>query len=186
MSVTPIDHINRFHQSALDQWMGFGQLVADQFEQLARLQIAAGFESTRRVLEAGHALAEVRTAEGLLQWQGAHVHPGIEYATEVSREHFDALLASRDVIAEALRQSAANGTHQIQAGLERLAETAPAGFEAFFDALRGSFQAHLNAMEHAERLGEQVDKLTGASALVSQIAAAQTAATRAPARRKVA
>lgn len=179
MAAMNFEQFGRAQAAAMDSMLAVSRDLAGQVEKVAMLQ----FEAGRQALEAAQALAAVRDAEGFAAWQARTLQSGVEQVSDNARQQYAVLVEMRNVLAEAVRQSAAESTQQVQAGIERLVSEAPEGLTPFFAALRDGFNTQLAAMENFGRLGAQVDALTGASQLIAQAAEAAPRK-RAPARRK--
>ncbi|WP_346285640.1 phasin family protein [Zoogloea sp.] len=181
MAAMTFEQFGRAQAAAMDSMLAFSRDLAGQVEKVALLQ----FEAGRQALESVQALAEVRDAESLAAWQATALQSGVELASDNVRQQYAVLVEMRNLLAEAVRQSAAETTQQVQAGIERLVREAPEGFAPFFAALRDGFNTQLAAMENFGRIGAQVDALTGTSQLIAQ-AAEPAPRKRAPVRRKAA
>lgn len=179
MAGMTFEQLGRAQAAAMDNMLAFSRDLAGQMEKVALLQ----FEAGKQALESAQALAAVRDAEGFAAWQAGALQSGVELASDNVRQQYAVLVEMRNLLAEAVRQSAAETTQQLQAGIDRLVREAPEGFAPFFAAVRDGFNTQLAAMENFGRLGAQVDALTGTSQLIAQ-AAEPAPRKRAPARRK--
>lgn len=166
MTANNFEQFGRAQAAAMDSMLAVSRDLAGQMEKVALLQ----FEAGRQALESFQALASVKDAEGLAAWQTRVLQAGVEHATDNVRQQYAVLVEMRNLLAEAVRQSAAETTQQLQAGIERLVREAPEGYAPFFAALRDGFNTQLATMENFGRLGAQVDALTGTSQLIAQVA----------------
>ena len=157
MAVVGVAQFGPFQEAVLENLTVLGQSLAGQVEKFTRLQLDSGLESTREALTASQALLEVKDAEGLAKWQEAHIQPNLDRASENARQQYEVLVETRGILADALKQSTAEATRQIQSGIDDIAGQAPEGFEFIFDAIRKGLDAQLAALENVTKVSDQIE-----------------------------
>ena len=92
-------------------------------------------------------LLAVKDPEGLASWQATYLQPNFDRAADTARQRYAVLMETREILADAVKQSTADATRQIQGNLDRLAEGAPEGFAPLFQAIRKGLGTHNAAFE---------------------------------------
>ncbi len=187
MSAKGFAQFGLFQDVTLDSLIELSQSLAAQVEKITRLQFDAGLESSREAMAATQALLEVKDAEGLSKWQETYFQPNLDRATDSARQQYALLIETRDIVADALKQSTTDATRKIQENIDRIAEGAPEGFAPLFDAIRKSLETQVSALDTMGKVADQLGEIASANLQVFQGAAAAPAAkSRAATRRKAA
>lgn len=156
MTVVSIARFAPLQGAELDKFIELAQGLADQAEKLVRLQLESNLEFARDALAGSASLLEVRDVAGLADWQARFFQPQLQRSSESAREQYEVLLEAGQLFAEAFRNSASTVTGQVRHNIDRLAEGAPAGFDAWFDVLRSGVEAQVAAFENLGKVGEQI------------------------------
>jgi hypothetical protein len=156
MTVVSIARFAPLQGAELDKFIELAQGLADQAEKLVRLQLESSLEFTREVLAGSAGFFEVRDVAGLADWQARFFQPQLQRSSETARQQYEVLLEAGQLFAEAFRNTAATASGQVRHNIDRLAEGAPTGFEAWFDVLRGGVEAQVAAFENFGKIGEQI------------------------------
>ena len=152
-----------FQGAAINSLLDLGQSLAAQAEKIARLQFEAGLESSRDAMAVTQALLEVKDADGLAKWQETFLQPNLDRASESVSQQYEVLLETRGILAEAVKQSTAEATRQIQENIDRIAKGAPEGFAPVFDAIRKSLDTQVATLETMGKFTDQFGDLANAN-----------------------
>lgn len=156
MTVVSIARFAPLQGAELDKFIELAQGLADQAEKLVRLQLESNLEFARDALASSANWLEIRDLAGLLEWQTRFFQPQLQRSSDGAQRQYEILLEAGQLFAEALRDTAATATGQTRHNIDRLAEGAPAGFDAWFDVLRSGFEAQVAAFENFGKVGEQI------------------------------
>lgn len=156
MTVVSIARFAPLQGAELDKFIELAQGLADQAEKLVRLQLENNLELTREALAGSAGFFGIRDVAGLADWQARFFQPQLQRSTDSARQQYEVLLEAGQLFAEAFRNTAATATGQVRHNIDRVAEGAPAGFDAWFDVLRSGFEAQVAAFENFGKLGEQI------------------------------
>ncbi len=141
-----------FRDATLDSLIELGQSIATQVEKITRLQVEAGMQSSREALAATQALLSVKDPAALSVWQATYVQPNFDRAAEAARQQYAVLVETRDILADAVKQSTTDATRQIRENIERIAEGAPEGFAPLFEAIRKSLDSQVAAFDSISKV----------------------------------
>ncbi|RTL43616.1 MAG: hypothetical protein EKK49_00090 [Rhodocyclaceae bacterium] len=156
MTVVSIARFAPLQGAELDKFIELAQGLADQAEKLLRLQLESNLGFARDALAGSAGFLEVRDVAGLADWQARFFQPQLQRSSETARQQYEVLLEAGQLFAEAFRNTAATASGQVRHNIDRLAEGAPTGFDAWFDVLRGGFEAQMAAFENFGKIGEQI------------------------------
>ena len=152
-----------FQGAAMNSLLDLGQSLAAQAEKITRLQFEAGIESSRDAMAVTQALLEVKDADGLAKWQETFLQPNLDRASESVSQQYEVLLETRGILADAVKQSTAEATRQIQENIDRIAKGAPEGFAPVFDAIRKSLDTQVATLETMGKFTDQFGDLANAN-----------------------
>lgn len=152
-----------FQGAAMNSLLDLGQSLAAQAEKITRLQFEAGLESSRDAMAVTQALLEVKDADGLAKWQETFFQPNLDRAAESVSQQYEVLLETRSILADAVKQSTAEATRQIQENIDRIAKGAPEGFAPVFDAIRKSLETQVATLETMGKFTDQFGDLASAN-----------------------
>ena len=173
-------------EATMDSLIQLGQSLAAQVEKVSRLQLDAGLASSRDAMAATQALFEVKDADGLAKWQADYLQPNFDRAADSARQQYAVLMETREILADAVKQSTADATRQIQGNLDRLAEGAPEGFAPLFQAIRKGLDTHNAAFESFTKVADQLGGIAEANLQAIKEAAVPAPKARSAAKSKVA
>lgn len=156
MTVVSIARFAPLQGAELDKFIALTQGLADQAEKLVRLQLENNLEMAREALAGSAGFFEIRDVAGLADWQSRFFQPQLQRSSDSARQQYEVLLEAGQLFAEAFRNSASMATGQVRYNIDRLAEGAPVGFDAWFDILRNGFEAQMAAFENFGKVGEQL------------------------------
>ena len=166
MTVVSIARFAPLQGAELDKFIALAQGLADQAEKLVRLQLESNLELAREALAGSASLFEIRDVTGLADWQARFFQPQLQRSSDSARQQYEVLLEAGQLFADAFRESAATATSQARNNIDRLAESTPTGFDAWFDVLRSGFEAQVAAFENFGKVGAQLKDV----ALAAQVA----------------
>lgn len=175
-----------FQDATLDNLIELGQTLAAQVEKITRLQVDTGLESSREAIAATQALLAVKDPEGLASWQATYLQPNFDRAADTARQQYAVLMETREILADAVKQSTADATRQIQGNLDRLAEGAPEGFAPLFQAIRKGLDTQNAAFESFTKVADQLGDIAEANLLAIEEVAVPAPKARSAAKRKAA
>ena len=175
-----------FQDATLENLIELGQTLATQVEKMTRLQVETGLESSREAMTAAQALMAVKDPEGLSSWQATYLQPNFDRAADSARQQYAVLMETREILADAVKQSTADATRQIQDNLDRLAEGAPEGFAPLFQAIRKGLDTHNAAFESFTKVADQLGGIAEANLQAIKEAAVPAPKARSAAKSKVA
>ncbi len=174
-----------FQDATLDSLIELGQALAAQVEKITRLQVDTGLASSREAMAASQALLEVKDPEGLASWQATYLQPNFDRAADSARQQYAVLMETREILADAVKQSTADATRQIQDNLDRIAEGAPESFAPLFQAIRQGLETQNAALDSFSKVADQFGEIAEANLLALKDVAAPAPKARA-AKRKTA
>ncbi|WP_374244410.1 phasin family protein [Zoogloea sp.] len=160
-----------FQDATLENLIELGQSLASQVEKITRLQVEAGLASSREAMTAAQALMAVKDPEGLSSWQATYLQPNFDRAADSARQQYAVLMETREILADAVKQSTADATRQIQDNLDRLAEGAPEGFAPLFQAIRKGLDTQNAAFESFSKVADRIGDIAEANLLALKDAA---------------
>lgn len=163
MAAMNFEHWGTYQRAAIDGGFALFGTLTTQVEKMTRLQLEAGSEAASEALAAVQALVEVKDAAGFGDWQATYGQPNLDRAVEVARKQYELMVESRDLLLEAFKEASADMSSQVQTDIDRLAEQAPEGFGALFDAIRSGLAAQTAALESVSRVGDQIKGIAEAN-----------------------
>lgn len=186
MAIAGFKELGPFQQAALDSLFGLSQNLTNQVEKFTRLNLEMGVQSTRESLTAVQALLEVKDAEALGKWHETYFQPGLDRASEGARKHYEVLLETRSLLADAIKQSAVDATKLVHSTLDEASEGAPEGFEAVFEAIRTGLNAQLAALDSVSKVSEHISEIAEANVFALKTVTEPVVKARSAAKRKAA
>jgi phasin family protein len=162
MSFNPLETLNEFNKSALEQWIKFSQTSIENAERIANLNINTAKESLEEQVKHFQALPCIKDTQGWAAWRQKAAESQLDAFFGYARKVYETTSATQGEITKAVEESIQSGQKNLNAWVDNNTKSAPAGSDVAINALKNGIAATNAALDSINKASRQAAEATEA------------------------
>ena len=162
----------------VEQAAKFAALAIDNTEKLVKLNINAAKAAFAHGVEGASAVASVKDVKEFMALPSKYAESGVQYTIGYSKNLYEVVSAAQAQYSALAEEALAGYTKGLASWVEKASQSAPAGSDAAFNAMKSTVAATTAAIDQLQKATKQVVSFADASVRAAADNATKVAAPR--------
>jgi len=156
------EQIAEFNKANVEQAAKFAALAMENTERLVSLNINAAKAAFAHGVEGASAVAAVKDVKEFFALPSKYAESGVQYTIGYSRNLYDVVSSAQAQYSALAEEALAGYTKGLASWVEKASQSAPAGSDAAFNAMKSTVAATTAAIDQFQKATKQVVSLADA------------------------